>query len=107
MITRNYSAEKIKFELLLIPATAFQMWDAVMTFIYVNSGHAVEGNPFMAYLLHNGSFLSVRFLSIALDIYLIGCLSKFSVRLAKITTASVMFLYIAVVLWNYYVLYCM
>jgi hypothetical protein len=107
MKTRIYSIKRTELDFLLIPATAFQMWDAVMTFIYVNAGLAREGNPFMAPLLHNGSFLFVRFSSIALAIYLIYILSRFSIKAAKIATLCVLILYLGVVIWNYYVLLCM
>jgi hypothetical protein len=105
MLSRKYTSEKITFGLLLIPAATFQMWDAVMTFFYVNLGLAVEGNPIMSHFLQTGSFISIRFFSIAIDIYLIGCLSRYSPKLAKIATACVLILYVAVVYWNYYVLY--
>lgn len=97
--------QKLNIRLLVIIAVAFQLWDAIITQVYVSNGHVCEGNPLMAQLLREGMFLPERLLSIIVSVLLIYLLSKFSTKIAAIAAAGVIVLYSAMVVWNYAILF--
>ena len=96
--------QKLNIRLLVIIAAAFQLWDAIITQIYVSSGYVSEGNPLMVPLIKNGMFLPEKTVSIIISVFLIYLLTKFSQKIATRAAISVIYLYSAVLIWNYAVL---
>ena len=93
--------QKLNIRLLVIVAAAFQLWDGIITQIYVSSGHVCEGNPLMAALIKNGIFLPEKIVSIIISVLLIFVLSKFSQKIATQATIAIIYLYSAILVWNY------
>jgi hypothetical protein len=96
--------QKISLPTFIIAAALLQLWDAVITHIYVSNGSVCEGNPFMLPLLKNGIFLPERVLSMGISVILIFILSRYSTRIAHFATLGVVLLYSSVIIWNYSVL---
>jgi hypothetical protein len=96
--------QKLNIRLLVIIAAAFQLWDAAITQVYVSSGHVCEGNPFIAPLIKNGMFLPEKTVSIIISVFLIYLLTKFSQKIATGAAISIIYLYSAVLIWNYAIL---
>lgn len=96
--------QKPNVKLLIMVATILQLFDAIVTYIFVNNGQACEGNIFQVLLLKNGLFLPERLLSVLLFIFLISILSKFSKKLASPCSVVVIILYSWVLASNYIIL---
>jgi hypothetical protein len=101
-LTRTF--QKINLTTLVICAALLQLWDAIITHIFVGNGSVCEGNPFMQPLLKNGVFLTERIVSIAISVLLIYILSRYSSKIAQSATFAVVLLYGSVIIWNYSVL---
>lgn len=86
-------------------AVAFQLWDAIITQVYVGGGYVYEGNPFIVLLFRNGMFLPVKIFTIAASILLIYLLRRFSQKIAASAAASVIVLYAVVLIGNYAILF--
>ena len=97
----SLSFKKLNIRLLIIIAAAFQLWDGIITQVYVSSGHVCEGNPLMAPLIKNGMFLPEKIISVIISVFLIYLLAKFSQKIAVRATITIIYLYSAVLLWNY------
>ena len=98
------ASQKLNLRLLVILAAGFQLWDAIITQVYVGGGYVGEGNPFMVPLLRNGMFLPERIFSIAVSVFLIYLLSRFAPKIAVNAAAGVILLYSGVLIWNYAIL---
>jgi hypothetical protein len=101
-LTRTF--QKINLTTLVICAALLQLWDAVITYVYVSNGIVCEGNPFMLPLLKNGMFLPERVLSVGISVILIYMLSRYSLKIAHFASFGVVLLYGSVIIWNYSVL---
>jgi hypothetical protein len=101
MVLLSLSFKKLNIRLLIIIAAAFQLWDGIITQVYVSSGHVCEGNPLMAPLIRSGVFLPEKIVSIIISVILIYMLSKFSEKIATRASITIIYLYSAVLVWNY------
>lgn len=99
------TSQKLNIRLLVILAVGFQLWDTIMTQVYVGGGYVCEGNPVMVPLLRNGVFLPERIFSIAVSVFLIYLLFRFSQKIAENAAAGVIALYSVVLIWNYAILF--
>ena len=99
------ASQRLNIRLLVILAVGFQLWDTIITQVYVGGGYVCEGNPFMVPLLRNGTFLPERIFSIAVSAFLIYLLSRFSQKIAANAAAGVIALYSVVLIWNYAILF--
>lgn len=91
------------FTLLLM--AQFQLWDGIMTHVFVGSGLAKEGNSLMAELVYKGDFLFLKIVSVAiLGLALWMIFRKFP-KLAISTTACVAAFYLGVIVWNFMVIF--
>lgn len=96
--------QKIDLMFFVIIAALFQLWDAVITYIYVTNGSVSEGNPLMVPLLKNGIFLPERFFSAGISVLLIYLLSKYSSKIAQSACIGIIMLYSITLAWNYSIL---
>ena len=99
MLTQPF--QKLNTGLLVIIAAAFQLWDGIITQIYVSGGQVAEGNPLMAPLIKSGIFLPEKIISIIVSVLLIYLLSRYSQKIASRATLTIIYLYSAVLVWNY------
>ena len=104
LILLDKAFQKLNIWLLVVIAAAFQLWDAIITQVYVSSGHVCEGNPLMSQLLNDGTFLPKKLLSIVVSVILVYLLSKFSTKIAARAAVGVVVLYTGVLIWNYTIL---
>jgi hypothetical protein len=93
----------LAFALLLM--TQFQLWDAVISHVFVNSGLVREANPFVAPLMGGGSFLLIKLAGAVASLFLLWCLSRLFPRAAIGAACSVTVFYLAIVVWNFCVFY--
>jgi hypothetical protein len=98
---RSQVFQKLNISLLVIIAAAFQLWDGIITQMYVSRGHVCEGNPLMSPLIKSGIFLPEKIISIIISVLLIYVLSRFSQKIATRATIAVIYLYSVVLVWNY------
>jgi hypothetical protein len=104
LINKIVALKKSELNLLVIAATIFQLWDAVITQVYVSKGLVDEANFLIAPLIKNGTFLAERIFCVAISVFLIYLLSRFSTKIATGAAAGVFVLYCAVLIGNYSVL---
>lgn len=90
---------------ILILAAQFQIWDGLVTHVFVNNGVVKEGNPLMAPLIQDGNFLLLKVLGVLLCIPVIWLLYKRFPKLAMATASSLAVFYSAVLCWNFLVFF--
>jgi hypothetical protein len=83
----------------------FQLWDAVISHVFVNSGIVREANPFMASLVGGPRFLVIKLVGAATSLLLLWLVSRLFPRAAIAAASSVAVFYLAVVVWNFWVFY--
>jgi hypothetical protein len=105
VVQNSKIAQKWNLKLLVIIAAGFQLWDALLTHKYVGNGYISEGNPLMALLIKSDIFLLEKVISVVISVLLIYLLSRFSAKIAARSAAGVIFLYSAVLIWNYALLF--
>ncbi len=93
----------ILFVLLLM--AQFQLWDGLITQVFVNNGLVKEANPLMAPLVSGGSFLLVKLLGIAAILFLLWIISKRFPRVAVAAASCISMYYVAVITWNFMVFF--
>jgi hypothetical protein len=91
------------FVLLLM--AQFQLWDGVMTHVFVRRGLAMEGNALMSSLVYGGDFLFLKVLSVAILALVLWLVFKRFPRLAIWSTATVAIFYLGVITWNFLVVF--
>ena len=91
------------FALLLM--AQFQLWDGVMTQIFVSNGLAGEFNPFVVPLIYNGSFWLFKILGISVVIPLLWFIFKRFPRTGMTAASCLAVFYLAVITWNFLVLF--
>ncbi len=96
--------QKVDLFFLVVVAALFQLWDAIITHIYVGNGLVCEGNPFMVPLLKNGMFLPERFFTVGISVILVYLLSKYSNKVAQKACIGIVMLYSITLAWNYSIL---
>ena len=82
-----------------------QIWDAVITSIFVGHGIVSEANWLIADSVYSGNFLWHKLLGLLLLLPLIRVLFKYYPRLAFTIPASLTVFYLAVLLWNFMVIF--
>ena len=91
------------FALLLL--AQFQLWDGIMTQLFVSSGLAREANSIIAPLINDGGFLAFKLLGIAALLPLLWLIHKRYPRVAFTTACCLSIFYIGVISWNFVVLF--
>ncbi|MGA2367352.1 MAG: DUF5658 family protein [Dehalococcoidia bacterium] len=91
------------FALLLL--AQFQLWDGIMTQVFVRSGFAVEANRIMEPLINSGSFLAVKLLGTAALLPLLWFVYKRYPRVAFTAASFLSIIYMGIVTWNFVVFF--
>lgn len=89
---------------LLILMSSFKITDGIMTDHFVRQGSVREGNPLVAEIVMDGSFLWLNIAGALLCVLGLWGLSHRFPRLTGITTASITIFYGAAIVWNLSVL---
>jgi hypothetical protein len=90
---------------LLLLMAQFQLWDGVITQVFVKGGLAREGNALMANLVYGGDFLALKIVSVAILALVLWLIFKRFPRLAISTTACIAIFYLGVITWNFLVVF--
>jgi hypothetical protein len=90
---------------LLLLMAQFQLWDGVITQVFVKGGLAREGNALVSNLVYGGDFLAVKIVSVAVLALALWLIFKRFPRLAITTTASIAIFYLGVITWNFLVVF--
>jgi len=88
---------------LLLLMAQFQLWDGVITHVFVRGGLAREGNALMSGLVYGGDFLFLKVVSVAILALVLWSVFKRFPKLALTTTAGVAIFYLGVITWNFLV----
>jgi len=80
--------------------SSFEISDGVITHFLVSSGLAREGNPLMAPLVGNVSFLVLKVVGVLLCVFLLWRLYKRFRRATMIVTITVVVFYGLLLAWN-------
>ncbi len=91
------------FALLLL--AQFQLWDGVMTQLFVSSGLAREANRIVEPLINSGSFLAFKLLGIAALLPLLWLIHKRYPRIAFMVASCLSIFYLGVISWNFVVFF--
>jgi hypothetical protein len=85
----------------LVLAAQFQIWDGLMTHIFVNNGLVQEANPLISSLVSGGNFLLLKVIGVLLCLPILWLVYKYFPRLALTSTVSLVVLYAAILAWNF------
>lgn len=82
-----------------------QIWDGIITQAFVMNGLATEGNRIAAHLLAQGNYLPLKIAGILACLALLWFVGRRFPALAKLTASVVCIFYLAVIAWNFLVLF--
>ena len=82
-----------------------QLWDAIITQAFVMSGLATESNRVAAHLLGQGNYLPLKIAGSLLCLALLWVVGRRYPALAKLTASVVCIFYLAVIAWNFLVVF--
>jgi hypothetical protein len=85
--------------------TQFQIWDGIITSIFVEKGIARESNPFMINLVSNGDFLWFKIVGALILCTALFAIGKYFPKLTLAISSSITAFYLAVIIWNFTVIY--
>jgi hypothetical protein len=91
------------FALLLM--AQFQLWDGIMTQVFVRSGFVTEANRIIEPLINSGSFLAVKLLGIAVFLPLLWFVYKRYPRVAFTAASCLSIIYLGIITWNFVVFF--
>ncbi|MGA2159187.1 MAG: DUF5658 family protein [Dehalococcoidia bacterium] len=91
------------FALLLL--AQFQLWDGIMTQVFVKTGFAIEANHIMEPFINNGVFLAIKLLGIAALLPLLWLVYKRFPRVAFTAASCLAIIYLGVITWNFLVFF--
>ncbi len=83
----------------------FQLWDGIMTQVFVRSGFATEANHIMEPLINSGVFLAVKLLGIAALLPLLWFIHKRYPRVAFTAASCLSIFYMGIIIWNFVVFF--
>ncbi len=90
---------------ILILIGQFQVWDGLITHIFVNNGIAKESNPLMESLVPSGDFLLLKILGALVCVVILWVMYKYFPKFALATASSLAMFYIAIISWNFLVFF--
>jgi hypothetical protein len=85
----------------LLMMAQFQIWDGIITQVFVNNRVATEANNIVAPMVHGGSFLSVKLAGVAVLLLLLWFIYKRFPRVALTAASFVTLFYAGVIIWNF------
>lgn len=90
---------------LLAMMAQLQIWDGIITQAFVTHGLAAEGNRIAAHLLGQGNYLLLKVAGVLISLALLWVIGRRFPALAKLTASVVCIFYLAVIVWNFLVLF--
>ena len=87
------------FALLLM--AQLQLWDGVITQVFVSNGIAREFNPLVINSVNQGSFLVIKIVGLLLCVFCLWLVGRKFPRLATAIAAVIAVFYTAVLSWNF------
>ena len=90
---------------LLAMMVQLQLWDGIITQAFVTHDLAAEGNRVAAHLLGQGNYLPLKITGILLCLALLWVVGRRYPVLAKLTASIVCIFYLAVIAWNFLVVF--
>ena len=90
---------------LLAMMAQLQLWDGIITQAFVSSGLAKESNRLSAHLLGQGNYLPLKIAGAVLCLALLWVVGRRYPALAKLTASVVCIFYLAVIAWNFLVVF--
>jgi hypothetical protein len=88
----------------LLMMAQFQIWDGIITQVFVNSRVVVEANNLMAPLVYGGNFLSFKLAGVVVLLLVLWFIFKRLPNIALATASFVALFYAGVVIWNFAVI---
>jgi hypothetical protein len=82
-----------------------QLWDAIITQAFVMNGLARESNRIAAHMVSQGNYLLFKVAGILACLALLWVIGRRYPDLTKLTAAVVCIFYLAVIAWNFLVLF--
>lgn len=82
-----------------------QLWDSVMTDVFVRGGLAREANGLMANIIHGGDFVLFKLVSVVVLALALWCIYRRVPRLAIYTAAGISVFYLGVITWNFLIIF--
>ena len=95
----NISGRHLAFALLLM--AQLQLWDGVITQVFVGNGIARELNPLMMNSINQGSFLIIKIIGLLLCVLFLWLVGRKFPRLATSIAAVIAVFYTAILSWNF------
>lgn len=95
----NISGRHLAFALLLM--AQLQLWDGIITQVFVGNGIARELNPLVINSVNQGSFLIIKIIGLLLCVFCLWLIGKKFPRLAITIAAVIAVFYTAVLSWNF------
>lgn len=83
----------------------FQLWDGIMTDVFVRGGLVREANTLMASFVYGGDFIPLKILSTAILAVALWTIYRRFPRLAICTAALIAVFYLGVITWNFLVVF--
>ena len=90
---------------ILVLATQFQIWDGLITQVFVGNGVTQEANPLMAPLIEAGDFLLLKVIGVALFIPVLWILYRYFPKFALATASTLAAFSLAIISWNFMVFF--
>jgi hypothetical protein len=90
---------------LLAMMAQLQLWDGIITQAFVACGLAAEGNRVAAHLLARGDYLPLKIAGILVCLALLWVVGRRYPALAKLTASVICIFYLAVIVWNFLVVF--
>jgi hypothetical protein len=102
----NYvNINKSLMKCILILMVQLQIWDGLITQIFVNGGFVREANPFITSLVSSGQFLPLKIVVALACMPILWAVYKHVSKLALLAASGMVVLYIAVIFWNFMILF--
>jgi len=99
----QFSSGRMLF--LLAMMAQLQLWDGIITQAFVMNGLASENNRIAAHLVSEGNYLLLKVAGILACLALLWVIGRRYPALAKLTASIVCIFYLAVIAWNFMVLF--
>lgn len=93
------SGRHLAFALLLM--AQLQLWDGVITQVFVGNGIASELNPLVISSVNHGSFLLVKIIGLILCVACLWLIGKKFPGIATTAAAVIAVFYAAILSWNF------
>lgn len=102
---KGFFYRQSNFIVLWIAAIVLQLWDGVLTYLFIGKDGIREANPLMISLLDNGTFLIVKMMSVLVFVVLSFIFYRWFPRLIVIFTLMIDLFLSGIIFWNYLILW--